>query len=446
MADQEEPPVPLPSAPLIELASNATLQPPLTRRGYGPGLIIITPAGLHADHKSRLRRTTPRKSEEGDSKPEEQPSPPPDTLDPLPQKKWAEEGYAVVEVKLAGLSEEEMGGWTIGMALGRAIEALVDLETCNVKDKFGLIVYGDESHYTPSFPSALEAAFTSEPRLAGSVTYSPSWTLPSRPSTTHLPGPPPLSPSSTSSTRKYHHYPSTPTPSSLFAHPSSSTYHHRSASVSHTRSLAFLRTVLGGPQFDLEAIWDEHTAYEFAARSVAATMGTMVDAPYVNHVPSLTGGVGRAALTAFYRGRFIFANPADAALELVSRTVGVDRVVDEFVFSLTHDRVVDWLLPGVPPTHKHLRIPFVAVVNIRGDRLYHEHIHWDQGTALAQAGLLPTYLPFPYALSDGRTAAPGKRFEYRVPAAGAEIAAKFEDAGAVASNGMFEYGIREVDM
>lgn len=139
MADQEEPPVPLPSAPLIELASNATLQPPLTRRGYGPGLIIITPAGLHADHKSRLRRTTPRKSEEGDSKPEEQPSPPPDTLDPLPQKKWAEEGYAVVEVKLAGLSEEEMGGWTIGMALGRAIEALVDLETCNVKDKFGLI-------------------------------------------------------------------------------------------------------------------------------------------------------------------------------------------------------------------------------------------------------------------------------------------------------------------
>lgn len=72
-------------------------------------------------------------------------------------------------------------------------------------------------------------------------------------------------------------------------------------------------------------------------------MGTMVDEPYVNHVPVLTGGMGRDALTAFYRERFIFSNPADTALELVSRTVGVDRVVDEFVCSLTHDRVVDWL-------------------------------------------------------------------------------------------------------
>lgn len=53
--------------------------------------------------------------------------------------------------------------------------------------------------------------------------------------------------------------------------------------------------------------------------------------------------MGRTALTKFYRERFIHSNPADAMLELVSRTVGVDRVVDEFVGSLTHDRVVDWL-------------------------------------------------------------------------------------------------------
>jgi carboxymethylenebutenolidase len=31
-------------------------------------------------------------------------------------------------------------------------------------------------------------------------------------------------------------------------------------------------------------------------------------------------------------------------------------------------------LPGVPPTGKRVEIPFIAVVNIRGDRLYHEHI------------------------------------------------------------------------
>lgn len=57
----------------------------------------------------------------------------------------------------------------------------------------------------------------------------------------------------------------------------------------------------------------------------------------------MTGGVGRTALTHFYQNHFIFNNPEDTALELVSRTVGVDRVIDEFVFSFTHDKVIDWL-------------------------------------------------------------------------------------------------------
>ena len=85
-----------------------------------------------------------------------------------------------------------------------------------------------------------------------------------------------------------------------------------------------------------------------------------------------------------------------------------------------------------------------SVVNIRGDRLYHEHIAWDQATVLVQLGLLPDYLPFPYEV-DGKKPGLGKRFEYRVPAAGVETAQKLVDETAVESNGMFEYGIREVD-
>jgi carboxymethylenebutenolidase len=85
------------------------------------------------------------------------------------------------------------------------------------------------------------------------------------------------------------------------------------------------------------------------------------------------------------------------------------------------------------------------VVNIRGDRLYHEHIAWDQATALVQLGLMPEYLPFPYALPDGSVPAPGKRFEYRVPAAGAESADKLQNEHSIPSNQMFEYKIREVD-
>lgn len=57
----------------------------------------------------------------------------------------------------------------------------------------------------------------------------------------------------------------------------------------------------------------------------------------------MTGGIGRKALSAFYRDHFIFSNPADTELELISRTVGIDRVVDEFIFKFTHDTVVDWL-------------------------------------------------------------------------------------------------------
>ena len=86
-----------------------------------------------------------------------------------------------------------------------------------------------------------------------------------------------------------------------------------------------------------------------------------------------------------------------------------------------------------------------AIVNIRGDRLYHEHIAWDQATILVQLGLLPEYLPYPYALPGGKTPTPGKRFEYRVPAASAETAIKLKDETAVPSNDMFDYKIREVD-
>ena len=64
--------------------------------------------------------------------------------------------------------------------------------------------------------------------------------------------------------------------SPYFVLPQTAYYEPRSASVAHSRTLAFLKHHLGGPGFDLEAIWDEHTNFEFEVRSVAKTMGTMV--------------------------------------------------------------------------------------------------------------------------------------------------------------------------
>lgn len=57
----------------------------------------------------------------------------------------------------------------------------------------------------------------------------------------------------------------------------------------------------------------------------------------------LTGGIGRARLSNFYLNHFIFNNPDDTELDLISRTIGTDRVVDEFIFCFTHDKEVDWL-------------------------------------------------------------------------------------------------------
>jgi hypothetical protein len=70
--------------------------------------------------------------------------------------------------------------------------------------------------------------------------------------------------------------------------PSDENYHKRSAGIAHTRSLTFLKPLLGGPFFDLEAVWEEHTKFEFGERDVAKTMATMVDQPYVNHIPTMT--------------------------------------------------------------------------------------------------------------------------------------------------------------
>jgi carboxymethylenebutenolidase len=63
-------------------------------------------------------------------------------------------------------------------------------------------------------------------------------------------------------------------------------------------------------------------------------------------------------------------------------------MVDEFILSFTHDREIDWLLPNVPPTGKKVEIPMIVVVTFRGDKLYNEHIYWDQASVLAQIGLL----------------------------------------------------------
>lgn len=166
-----------------------------------------------------------------------------------------------------------------------------------------------------------------------------------------------------------------------------------STAMAYSRSLELLRQSIG-PRYDLSALWDQHIYHEFVTRDVPATMATMVQEPYVNHVPTLTGGVGKKDLSRFYANHFVHANPSDMRAIPISRTVGADRIVEEQVLCFTHDREIDWMLPGVAPTGRYVEIPMVAVVTFRGDKLYNEHIYWDQASVLAQIGLLdPSGLP-----------------------------------------------------
>jgi carboxymethylenebutenolidase len=145
---------------------------------------------------------------------------------------------------------------------------------------------------------------------------------------------------------------------------------------------------------DLAALWEAHCRCEFETRDVDATMATMVREPYVNHVPTMTGGVGHDELKRFYRDHFIGVNPPDFRLTPVSRTVGADRVVDEFVLHFTHTTEIDWMLPGIAPTGREVSVAAVAIVQFAGDKLVHEHIYWDQASVLVQIGKLdPAGLP-----------------------------------------------------
>lgn len=141
-------------------------------------------------------------------------------------------------------------------------------------------------------------------------------------------------------------------------------------------------------QDKLAELWDEHCRYEFESHDLDATMDTMVSQPYVNHIPTLTGGRGKEALRKFYRDHFIARLPADTKLIPVSRTVSENRLVDELIFCFTHDRKVDFLLPGLEPTNKYVEVATVAIVTFEGEKIASEHIYWDQASVLVQIGLL----------------------------------------------------------
>ena len=108
MATDTEPIPALPNAMPFNFEPSITIQPPLSRRGTGPGLILIVSADLDLNSHEK-------------------------TLDPPPLQKWAEESYAVAQITIGddacALSEK----------LGAALVALKRLPECESADKVGVV-------------------------------------------------------------------------------------------------------------------------------------------------------------------------------------------------------------------------------------------------------------------------------------------------------------------
>ncbi|KAJ9607191.1 hypothetical protein H2200_008263 [Cladophialophora chaetospira] len=291
-------------------------------------------------------------------------------------------------------------------------------------ENYAIVAYGDAATL------ALEACLRPMPKLVGIVAYYPGHTPRSSidfPRTLHVQ-------IHLAASQKWGtQYPSFryENTEAGFAEYDLEEFNKVGAALAWTRTLTLLRTAfdIDGP--DLEQLWDEHTRLEFAEKDADKTMATMVAQPYVNHVPTMTGGIGYDQLRKFYADFFIPSNPQDMRIRLLSRTVGTDRVVDEMLVSFTHTTDIAWMLPGVPPTDKKVEVVLVSVVCIRGGKLYHEHIHWDQATVLVQVGLLdPKYIPKSF-----KTTEEGREKEVeRLPVCGKEAARKVLDEDSSESN------------
>ncbi|CAO2654289.1 Nn.00g110220.m01.CDS01 [Neocucurbitaria sp. VM-36] len=183
-----------------------------------------------------------------------------------------------------------------------------------------------------------------------------------------------------------------------FADPTAKTYSEVEANLSWSRALACVRKGFN-KNVDLEPVvqnaWNVKYEDEVPERASMGLVQNMTqNSPHVTIFPTLEGGVGRKKLEEFYREFFVPSLVEDYEIRLVSRTIGVDCVVDEMVVSFTHSDEVDWILPGVQPTDKFVQIPMVSIVAIRGGKLVSEHMYWDQASVLVQVGLLdPKVVP-----------------------------------------------------
>jgi carboxymethylenebutenolidase len=139
---------------------------------------------------------------------------------------------------------------------------------------------------------------------------------------------------------------------------------------------------------ELLETWQDHVHSEFVMKDAKRALSTMSQNPHVLLVPLATGGKGRNGVHNFYHDYFLAQLPADMMPTPISQVVGKDTLVEEAVYSFTHDQVMDWMIPGVPPTGRRVEVGVVAIVRFEGGKIASEHLYWDHASVLAQVGVI----------------------------------------------------------
>jgi carboxymethylenebutenolidase len=135
-------------------------------------------------------------------------------------------------------------------------------------------------------------------------------------------------------------------------------------------------------------LWDMHIVGEFATKDVDLSLSTMTDDASVMHMPTRSGGKGKAELRPYYRDMFIPSIPSEWKHTVTNRVMTDDFIIEEATVNLIHTKQMDWFLPGVPPTNKSIEVQLVIVIQFRDGKMSAERIYWDQAAVLRQIGKL----------------------------------------------------------
>ncbi len=135
-------------------------------------------------------------------------------------------------------------------------------------------------------------------------------------------------------------------------------------------------------------LWQDHLVGEFRTRDVELALSTMVEDASVMHVPTQSGGKGKAELRPYYRDMFIPSIPEQWEHTVTNRIMTDNAIVEEAKVRIVHSKQMDWFLPGIPPTNKPIEMDLVIIIEFRDGKMAAERIYWDHAAVLRQVGKL----------------------------------------------------------